>query len=272
MTDRIKRKKLKKMSYNEFVVNNHQIMSFSNIFAIIQPGQDIFWPGCAILALGKDITDKTYTLIKKKIPDIAYSTFCCGKPSKHIYNGKDFDNRIDFIQRSLKRNGTKNIYTLCPNCFNTLSEINGLNVKSVWSMIDEFFPEECRNIHEGKSFSLHDPCPIVKDIEAAEYVRSILRKMGIEILEFKNNREKTMCCGKKNMLMALEPEKGRKLFDLRVSQAPSKNIVTYCASCSDTFKQNSFNSKHVLELLWQVGVSGSWGNRYKAVKFIKGIK
>lgn len=259
------------MSYNEFIVNNHQIMSFSNIFATMQPGRNVFWPGCAVLSLGKEITNKTYHLIKKKIPDIAYSTFCCGKPSKYIYGGKYFSGRIDFIKNSLEKNGTENIYTLCPNCYNTLSEISGLNVRSIWAIIDEFFPEECRNIHKGESFSLHDPCPIVKDIEATEYVRSILKKMGIDILEFKNNREKTMCCGKKNMMMVLEPEKGRKIFDLRASQAPSQDIVTYCASCSDTFKRNSFNSKHVLELLWQTDASGSWLNRYRAVSFIKAV-
>ncbi len=257
------------MSYRELIVKNHQTMSFNKIFAKIQPGEEIFWPGCAILSLGSEITEKTYNLLKTNMPNMSYSTFCCGKPSLHINEGKDFISKADFFRKAFKKNKTKIIYTLCPNCFVTLSEFCDIEVKSAWSLIDEFFPKEKYNILQGKKLSLHDPCPIVKDIESTEHVRSILSKMGVEILEFKNNKHKTICCGKKNMLMTLDPEKGKKLFELRSVQAPSNDIVSYCASCVDTFKQNSFNSKHILELLWQTNVNGSWVNRYKAVRTIQ---
>jgi len=256
------------MSYRELIIKNHQLMSFNKMFAKIQPGQDIFWPGCAILSLGSEITVKTYNLIKTKVPNLAYSTFCCGKPSKHIYGGRDFQKRIDFLLKAIKANGTKNIYTLCPNCYATLSKFSGFNVESAWSLIDEMFPKEKLNVLAGHTMAIHDPCPIVNDLEACDYVRSILNKLGVEILEFKNNRQKTICCGKKNMIMTLEPEKGKKLFEIRASQAPSKDVVSYCASCVDTFNNNSFNAHHVLELLWQTEAKGSWINRYKAIKTI----
>ncbi len=257
------------MNYRELIVKNHQLMSFSKIFANIQPGQDIFWPGCAVLSLGKEITQKSYNLLKKKIPGLVYSTYCCGKPSKHIYNGEGYKKIEENLHKLFEENNIKNIYTLCPNCFATLSEYKEVNVQSAWAIIDEIFPQEKYNILKGKAYSLHDPCPIVNDIEAAEHVRSILNKLGVEVLEFKNNRENTVCCGKKNMLMALYPEKGKKLFELRASQAPSKKIVTYCASCRDTFKQNSYDSKHVLELLFETEASSSWVNRFNAVSSIK---
>jgi Fe-S oxidoreductase len=257
------------MNNRELIVKNHQIMSFNKIFAKMQLGQELFWPGCAILSLGSEITEKTYNLLKTKIPELSYSTFCCGKPSSHIYNGKDFKKRMDFIKKNLKENGTKKIYTLCPNCYVTLSEFSGIQVQSAWSLIDECLPNEKYNMLKGVKMSLHDPCPIVKDLESADSVRSILNKMGVEILEFKNNRNKTICCGKKDMLMAIYPEKGKKLFDIRASQAPSKDIVTYCASCVDTFRDNSFNANHILELLWQTEAKSSWLNRYKTVKVIK---
>lgn len=267
--DKIKRKKLNKMNNRELIVKNHQIMSFNKLFAKIQPGQEIFWPGCAILSLGSEITEKTYSLLKTKIPELSYSTFCCGKPSMHIYEGKDFEKRINFIKKKLKENGTKKIYTLCPNCYVTLSEFSGLCVQSAWSLIDECFPADKYNLLKGMAMSLHDPCPVVKDIESAEHVRNILNKMGVEVLEFKNNRDKTICCGKKNMLMTINPEKGKKVFEARASQAPSKEIVSYCAACVDTFRNNSFNASHILELLWEIETKGSWLNRYKSVKAVQ---
>ncbi|HAK43503.1 MAG TPA: hypothetical protein DCM59_13400 [Clostridium sp.] len=69
--------------------------------------------------------------------------------------------------------------------------------------------------------------------------------------------------------MTLEPEKGQQLFQIRANQAPSKEIVTYCASCVDTFRQNNFEAYHILELLWEMKTTGSWRNRYSLVKNIK---
>jgi len=257
------------MNYREFIVKSHQALSFNRIFSTTGKSEDVFWPGCAVLSMGSEITDKTYKLLKTAIPELSYSTSCCGKPSKYIKHGEDFNKRKEFLERTFKENGIKNIYTLCPNCFVTLGEFSEVSVQSAWHIIDEYFPNACLGMLNGRKFSLHDPCPVIKDIEAADHVRSILRKMGAEILEFTNNKEKTVCCGKKDMLMALNPESGKKLFDLRASQAPSKSVVTYCASCRDTFKQNSFDSYHVLELLFQIEANSSWMNRYRAVKNMK---
>ncbi len=257
------------MNYRELIVKSHQVLSFNRMFSATSSGADVFWPGCAVLSMGSEITNKTYRLLKTAIPELSYSTSCCGKPSKHINHGEDFKKIKEFLKSSFKENRIKNIYTLCPNCFVTLGEFSEVNVQSAWHIIDEYFPKDCLGILNGRKFSLHDPCPVVNDIEAAEHVRSILHKMGAEVLEFTNNKEKTVCCGKKDMLMALNPKGGKKLFDLRASQAPSKNIVTYCASCRDTFKQNSFTSYHVLELLFQIEANSSWTNRYRAVKSMK---
>lgn len=257
------------MNYREIAVKSHQMLSFNRMFSTTGKSENIFWPGCAVLSMGSEITNRTYELLKVAIPDLLCSSSCCGKPSKYINDGKDFIKRKEYLINTFKEKSIKNIYTLCPNCFITLGDFAEVNVQSAWYLIDEYFPDNCRDILKGKKFALHDPCPIVKDIKATDYVRSILHKMGADILEFANNREKTACCGKKNMLMSLEPEKGKKMFDLRASQAPSKNIVTYCASCRDTFKQNSFESYHVLELMFQIEANSSWMNRYRAVKSMK---
>lgn len=257
------------MNFRELIVKSHQLMSYNKIFADMQPGQDLFWPGCAVLSLGSEITEKTYRLLKKTIPGLVYSTYCCGKPSKYINKGRDYIKIKDNLHDLFAEKKVKNIYTLCPNCLVTLSEHEEIKIQSIWSLIDENFPQEKYNILKGESYSLHDPCPVVHNIAAAGHVRSILNKLGVEVLEFKNNKENTICCGKKNMLMTLEPEKGKALYKHRASQAPSKKIVTYCASCKDAFKQNSYESRHILEILFETEASSSWINRYKAVNFIK---
>ena len=257
------------MNRREFVVENHQRLSFSRVFAVTGKGEHIFWPGCAVLSMGTELTGRVYDFLKVLIPDLTYSTACCGKPSKYIKGGRDFPKRRKFLEKTFREKGVSTIYTFCPNCYDTLGDFEGVKVSSIWGIIDQNFPDEARGILQGRSLAIHDPCPVVKDLEAAEYVRNILGKMGAEILEFENNREKTMCCGKKNMLMALDPERGHRMFKARAKQAPCRDIVTYCASCKDTFMDNEFECSHVLELLFQIKTSPSWVNRYKAVRSLE---
>ncbi|MFR1710426.1 MAG: heterodisulfide reductase-related iron-sulfur binding cluster [Clostridium sp.] len=257
------------MIKGEISIKTHQILSFSYIFAELPLGEDIFWPGCSILSMGEDIVMNTYELLREQIPGLKLSTMCCGKPSLHINDGKPYEKRKQFLNEAFKKNNTKRIYTLCPNCQNTLSQHSDCEIISAWTVLDEAIPKEKYNIYEGKKLSLHDPCPIREHLENTVAARNILSKLGVDILEFVNNREKALCCGKKNMIMTLKPEKGQKLFQIRAKQAPSKEIVTYCASCVDTFRQNNFEAYHILELLWETKTIGSWKNRYNTVKKIK---
>lgn len=257
------------MIKGEISIKTHQIFSFSSIFAELPTGENIFWPGCAILSMGEEIVMKTYELLKTQIPDLKLSTMCCGKPSLHIDGGRPYKRRKQFLNAAFKSNGTKKIYTLCPNCQHTLSDNSDCEIISAWTVLDKAIPREKYNIYNGRKLSLHDPCPIVDYLENTVAARNILNKLGVDILEFANNREKTLCCGKKNMIMTLDPQKGQKLFQIRAKQAPSKEIVTYCASCVDTFRQNDFEAYHILELLWKTKTNGSWRNRYNSVRKIK---
>ncbi|MBN2899835.1 MAG: (Fe-S)-binding protein, partial [Clostridia bacterium] len=190
-------------------------------------------------------------------------------PSMHIEHGKGFAERLATIKETLTANGVKNIYTICPNCYVTLLEHTDFNVKSAWSFLDGHLPKESQDSLKGRVLSIHDPCPIVKDIEAAHHVRNILQQLGAEIVEFDKNRENTMCCGKKNMIMALNPEKGKKIFHVRAKQLKTDEVATYCAACVDSFRDHDFTAHHVLELVFQMNATTSWINRYKAVGALK---
>jgi hypothetical protein len=71
------------------------------------------------------------------------------------------------------------------------------------------------------------------------------------------------------MIMALDPKKGKAIFERRIAHCESREVATYCASCVDTFRDNYFTAHHVLELMFQINGKTSWINRYKAVKNFK---
>ncbi|MPQ45118.1 (Fe-S)-binding protein [Clostridium tarantellae] len=249
----------------EFIIDNHQRLGFSPIFAKVTKGEEAFLPGCSFMTLGEHIVLETLNILKLEKSNMAIATTCCGKPSKYIKNGVKFKKRFNSTIELLKSKGIKKIYTACPNCYNTFKENKDLKVGSIWSIIDKNFPQDKYDMHKGMKFALHDPCAARNNSEDHKAIRSILTKMGIEILEFKMCREKSICCGKKNMMMVLEPEKGKAILENRLKQSPYTSIVTYCASCAHSFKVPGFKSYHIMELIFNEANGNGWINRLKLI-------
>lgn len=255
---------------NQMIVENHQLLSFSPFFAKIKnnnlkksdiANEIVFFPGCSLMSLGQEPVIALYNILLKKYPEIGLSGYCCGKPSKHIWQGAKFKKRAAFI----KANHKGIIYTACPNCYKTLGD-EGLEVRSIWPVIDECFPNEKLGINLGKTMMLHDPCTARNNSEDHEAVRSIMKKLGIEVLEFENNRKKTLCCGKINMTMALDNQKGMKILEKRSSQCKISEVVSYCASCVHSFRLAGKTGIYVSELIISKKSKPSWVNRIKFVK------
>lgn len=247
-------------------VENHQLLSFSPIFAQIKIGnnespREIFFPGCSLMSLGEEGVVALYEILRLKYPDMALSGYCCGKPSKHIDHRK-FKKRI----AKVRREHPYRIFTACPNCYKTLGE-EKFEVVSIWKDIEELLPEKYYNSFSGEAMMLHDPCASRNNLVDHQAIRRILEKLGIEIIEFENNREKTLCCGKANMAMTLNPELGNKMLLKRVSQCKEEKVVSYCASCVESFDRGNKTGLHIAQLLVGKG-EYSWGNRIKVASNI----
>ncbi|MGL5122969.1 MAG: heterodisulfide reductase-related iron-sulfur binding cluster [Fusobacteriaceae bacterium] len=262
------------MKINEISVVIHQFLSFNKLFASTTKTSTLFWPGCSLMSLDPSIVKKTYKILKNKDKNLGISSFCCGKPSQYIKNGVNFRLRFNKITKILNNNSTKTIYTACPNCFNTLKQYTNYEIKSIWPIIEEFFPQNKINILKNKEFILHDPCAARKNDDIHISIRSILNKLGITIIEFTKNKNKSLCCGKKNMLMVLNRKIGMKILNLTSKEAISKNLVTYCVSCVESFKLINISSFYILELIFlkHSRRKFSWINRLKLSFFIKKIK
>ena len=255
---------------NQLIVENHQLLSFSPVFAkkisktrldVMQGDgeqneENIFFPGCSLMSLGYDAVIELYDILLKMDPQMGISGFCCGKPSKHIWEGKKLSKRTEKI----KKNHKAKIYTACPNCFKTLGD-GGMDVVSIWPLIDKYFPQDKKNIYAGDEMMIHDPCTAKNNDLDHDAVRSIMSKLGINVLEFENNRKNTLCCGKINMTMALNPEKGMRILEKRLSQCTSPKVVSYCASCVHSFGMGGYQGMYVSELFLQKKKKSSWGNR-----------
>lgn len=245
---------------NEVIVENHQLLSFSHFFAKKSCSTNVFFPGCSLMSLGDDAVMELYNILLKFDSEMGLSGFCCGKPSKHIWGGRKFSSRSNKIRENHKGK----IYTACPNCFKTLGD-EGMDVISIWPIIDEYFPQDKKDIYDGDEMMIHDPCTARNNTLDQDAVRSIVRKLGINAVEFENNRKSTLCCGKINMTMALDPQKGMKILEKRISQCSSPKIVSYCASCVQSFEMGGCQGFYISHLLLKKKKKSSWGNRIRFV-------
>jgi Fe-S oxidoreductase len=152
-----------------------------------------------------------------------------------------------------------------------LRRIPNLEVVSIWKVLLERPPGARSGNLRLPPLVLHDPCPTRGEAEVHEAARSVLSRFGVGFEEYSANRNKTLCCGRANMLMVRDPEKGREMLLRRISQSPRRNVLTYCFSCVDAFKSAGCGAIHGLDCIFtppekidlnrREGLAGAWRNR-----------
>ena len=99
--------------------------------------------------------------------------------------------------------------------------------------------------------AFHDPCLLARKVDMVQTPREILASIkGLELTEFTENREKTLCCGGGGGRMWLETPSGERFAELRIEEAIQSDIhllATACPYCL-TCLEDSLRSVGELEL------------------------
>ena len=140
----------------------------------------------------------------------------------------------------------KHIVTACPHSFNTLKneypELGGhYNVQHHTQFIADLIKNKRLTIEDnsnlkGKRITFHDPCYLGRGNNEYEAPRTLLKNLGVELVEMKRNRRTALCCGAGGAQMFKEPEKGDKDINvLRTEDAletQASIIATGCPFCN----------------------------------------
>ena len=283
-------KNIKNLGYN--TIKFHQINSFSPIFSrsyINNKTKKIFLPGCSLSSYSPDIVIKTYDYLKSNIDDISLAVECCGKPTLAMGDEKKFKKYYSKLDNIFKENKIEEVIVACPNCFDTIrNSSKDIKVTSLWSVINEFkIPNEIKKHYDDieQEFSLHDPCPIRYESKIHDDVRDILKDLGVKIVEFDKNRDKSECCGAGAMVRVTNPEISIKQTNKRANEAKSDTVVSYCESCCESMMSVGKNSIHILDFIFnedvinkkkfaqnRTSVIHKWKMRYKTVQIRKNNK
>lgn len=278
-------KSLKDKNYN--VVRFHQRNSFSPIFSkssSLKNSKAMFLPGCSLSSYDKNIVSKSYEYLKQYYKDISITFNCCGKPTLAMGDINRFEKYYSKLDEMIEKNNIEEIIVACPNCYNTIGKHSkNIKITSIYEVISENgIPRDLENHYKSIDIAVHDSCSVRRQSNIHDSIRNILNSLGVNIIEFKNNRENTVCCGAGGMVGVTNRSLALEQMKNRGNETSCNNIVCYCESCCESLLNSNKNVLHILDLLFnenvidknvftqnKVSTINKWKMRYKTVGIVK---
>lgn len=210
----------------------------------------LFWVGSAgsFDDRAKKITKAFVKLLNKANVDFAVlgtEESCTGDVAKRAGNEFLFQMQAVTNIEILNAYEVKRIVTACPHSYNTLKneypQLGGnYEVLHHTQFLELLISEGRLRIEgeqlKGKRITFHDPCYLGRANGVFEVPRTLLKTLGVELLEMKRNRRTALCCGAGGAQMFKEPEKGDKDINvLRTEDALATKpeiIATACPYCN----------------------------------------
>ncbi len=175
------------------------------IFSIFKKTSAVYFPGCIayyehkeeyeiwkkiFIKLGID-----FKVINKKV--------CCGIPAYET--GYDYEARKLARQNFeiFKEEKIDRIITSCPVCYKMfgieyakfLPDWN-IEIINIWKVILEKLKQgSFIESHASEEIGFQDSCYLGRYMGVYEEVREILKLIGYRVIEFKDNKENSICCG-----------------------------------------------------------------------------
>lgn len=219
------------------------------LFHKLTAGNTLYYPGCLTKFVLKDI-EGNYKKILKEIGIefimIPEQEFCCGSPVINAGYEEEYKKLVEKNREVLKKYGVGKIITNCPACYKILKE-NYPEIKvehatqTIWDNIKKL---KLKSFNEKITY--HDPCHLGRHSGIYEEPRNILKELKFEVVELKNNRENSMCCGGGAGLRTNKPEISEKIAKMLTEEVKTEKIITTCPLCYMQLKENT--DKEVLEL------------------------
>lgn len=175
---------------------------------------------------------------------------CCGYLA-YLIGSDQFQ---DFVSNNVERFSRlkpKRIVTTCAGCYKTFKELYpkrsdfNVEVLHIVEYIEKLISEGKLKFQKPYAVKVvyHDPCDLGRHMNIYEPPRKILQAIpGIELLEFKENRNLAKCCGGGGGLKAYNNELSGEIAYHRALEAidpGAEIIVSACPSCKSSFQQAS---------------------------------
>ncbi|MHA1593887.1 MAG: (Fe-S)-binding protein [Candidatus Baldrarchaeia archaeon] len=188
--------------------------------------------------------------------------WCCGSPLLRT-------GQTDIVRDLAKHNvklihslGVKEIVTSCAGCYRTfrIDYPRKLRVYPRFRIlhITEFLEREIKKGRlkfENKldlKVTYHDPCHLARHAKIFDPPRTVLKSLGVELIEMKRTRENAFCCGAGGGVKSGYPDFALKTAYRRLEDALKTNasvLVSSCPFCKRNLKDASEHYGVQLEVL-----------------------
>ena len=162
----------------------------------------------------------------------------------------------------------KYIVTTCPHSYNTIkNEYPSLGGNYTVQHHSEFISNlisqgklTIKGDLKGKKIVYHDPCYLGRANRVYDSPRSLIRSLGVDVVEMKRSKSRSFCCGAGGSQMFKDAERGDKEINIdRTEEAIALNpdvIATGCPFCNTMMtdgvkavKEGAAQVKDIAELI-----------------------
>jgi Fe-S oxidoreductase len=174
---------------------------------------------------------------------------CCGESirktgAEDVYRALAKENIKAFIDHGVKR-----ILVSSPHCYQTLkNEYSELMVKfevvHVTQLLRQLLDEGRLRLtgEYPKRVAYHDPCYLGRHNGIYDEPREVLRRVpGLELVELRDHRQDSLCCGGGGGGIWMETPKNERFSNLRLEQARDVGatvLATCCPYCITMFEES----------------------------------
>lgn len=213
-------------------------------------GNVLYYPGC----LTKFVLNSEAENYKKILNKIGVDfimipeQICCGSP---VLNAGYESECIKLARKNLqafKEHSIGKIITNCPACYKTFKDYDKLlpnwdiEVEFITTTILKYLKKKNISYNLNEKVTYHDPCHLGRHSGIYDEPREILRLLGYEVIEMRNSRNESLCCGGGAGLKTNNPELADKIAKKRIEQAKNihvSKIITTCPLCFAHMEENS---------------------------------
>lgn len=209
----------------------------------------ILFPGCQLAGIRPEQTLGLYRHLLSAMPDTGIWLGCCGAPAHWAGRREEFARIGDEFLQSWRQMGEPRVLTCCSSCLAMFREhLPEVKAEPVWSLPAGVWPAPAGSAAGLPPLALTDPCTARHDPATREAVRTLLTRLGQELVKLPMAGELTECCGFGGLMDNANTELAQKVRERRVSQTEA-GFLTYCAMCREQLAKTGKPVLHLLDLL-----------------------
>jgi Fe-S oxidoreductase len=216
------------------------------IFKWLLGGNTLYYPGCLTKSVMKNILEnykEIFNLLGIDFIMLPKDEVCCGLPVINAGYKKEAKQLAKKNFELFKKHGINKIITNCPSCYHMFKEEYpkfvaewDINVEHATQTIfnslkDSKFNKQISNF---ENVSYHDSCHLGRYCGIYEEPRKVIKMLGGNILEMRNNRENSVCCGAGAGVRANFPDLAKDAATNRLRDMPvnSDVVISACSLCA----------------------------------------